>query len=104
MPSDLTVQFHRYVSNSGFNAHSLRTVSMDIQDLLGQIEQTACDGWVRGIHENPGDDEVPESTRLYRLQHLVNGLSHRAAALKSVVDGLVSLETLTRGRPCRADV
>lgn len=104
MPSRELTEHFRYVryGPGGFDSGAFATVLRDLESRVDDVRQIGCTGRSDGVH--PGEDFiVNESTRLMRLQHSVNGLVHASTALKSVVDGLVSLETLTRGRPCRAD-
>lgn len=103
MPSDLTEAF-AWHGGGGFSGSSLRVVCDDIVERA--LESQAIAGHGRTSANREGDDcreEVNETTRLYRLQHSVNGLVNLATALKAIVDGMTTAETLTRGRPCRTE-
>lgn len=102
MPSDLTEAF-AWHGGGGFTGTSLRVVCDDIVERARETEAIAGRG--RTDRNKEGDDanEVNETTRLWRLQHSVNGLVNLATALKAIVDGMTTAETLTRGRPCRIE-
>lgn len=101
MPSDLTEVF-RWYGGGGFCGSSFRAIIEDIVERARETQAIASNG--RTDSNAEGDavrEEVKETTRLWRLQHSVNGLVNLIASLKAIVDGMTTAETLTRGRPCR---